>query len=200
MVVLDAGSDLAAARNELKMSQTQLAAALDVSLATIKRHEKSSRLDVIVALAVESLLRRARPSNAPVSPEERAERKFREREHLRKLHEQAGLTMRGPGRPAKPLLERAIGALDLQEEKRRIRGVRTRNRLRAEQRSLIASLHASLAMANRLNNGTMHRALLDKAIADCTEQQMYLTAYIELAEQMPVPDDSPLVTLPEESI
>lgn len=200
MIVLDAGSDLMAARNELKMSQTQLAAALDVSLATIKRHEKNSRLDVIVALAVETLLRRARPGNAPVSPEERAERKFREREHLRKLHEQAGLAVRGPGRPTKPLLERAIHALDLQEEKRRVRGVRTRNRLRAEQRPLIAELHAALNMAARLNNGTMHRLLLDRATADCTEQQMYLAAYIDLAEHIPVPDDSPLIALPEESI
>lgn len=96
--------------------------------------------------------------------------------------------------------ERAAQAVTLQQEKKRIKSIHARNQHRAEQRPLIASLHAALRAATRLNNGTLYRTLLDKAIADCTEQQMYLAAYIELAEQMPVPDDSPLVTLPEESI
>lgn len=97
MHVLTTGIALSDARERLKLTREQLATLLGLSPATLKRHEKAGRLDLCVALAVECLLRRdlAR-TNAPVSPEERAERKFRERKRLLELKAEAGMVKAAP--------------------------------------------------------------------------------------------------------
>lgn len=91
MQPLETGDDLLTARSALQITQAQLADTLRVSLSTIKRAERAINLDTTMALAVECLLRRRAASHQKaVSPEERAERKFREKQRLRELQEEAG--------------------------------------------------------------------------------------------------------------
>lgn len=97
MQSLAEGYHISDARERLKLSREQLAATLGIAVSTLKRHEKAGRLDPCVALAVECLLRReAAKASTPVSPEERAERKFRERKRFIELKAEAGLVKTAP--------------------------------------------------------------------------------------------------------
>lgn len=123
---LDTGEDLLYVRQALKITQKEFSERLDVSLATYKRYEASQRLDTLVALAVECLLRRKAiqaQTNRRVTPEERAERKFAEQEHLRKLRQAAGLTGTGGRRPMTPeeFLDRRDTINRLKIERARLR-------------------------------------------------------------------------------
>lgn len=204
MQPLDSGSDLTAARSTLSLTQGELAGTLGVSISTVRRQEACARLDQLIALAVECLLRRARPNSAVVSPEERAERRFREAKRLRELKEEAGMVRKGyEPLPAKVRLDRA-------DELTRLRGIRRRNRSRPEQRAFVADLHVQLAA---ITNDTIipapwptarptwakRNALIVEARHWALEHGWaFAEAYCNAANEGIVPDDSPLLTMPLE--
>ena len=86
MYDINTGFDLSTARETLGLNRNDFAMALGISKQTLGRHEKNTRLDILIALAVECLLRRSRGE-----PEERAEARFREAKRLHELKVQAGM-------------------------------------------------------------------------------------------------------------
>lgn len=198
MLSLATGDDLLSARNTLQMTQSDLANALGISSATLRRHETSTSLDNMVALAVECLLRRrAQKLQTPISPEERAARKFREQEHLRALRESAGMTPRG-GR-AHSLADQATTAAERRVAFREARMVLLRNRHRDRVRGELWELHckarALVPAAVASGDWTAYRAAVRMPVGDVDP---FLGAYMAEAFNRPIADDDPLVTLPLE--
>ena len=216
MTPLYAGTELIDARNTLKMSQRQLADALGIAPATLRRYEISAELELMVALAVECLLRRQARS-AALTPEEKAERRFREQQKLAELKAAAGLgarPRRTPTEQAQARLERTAEYLRLKadsgivaasvrvnlaasDERRRLKYVRKRNRAREAERPLIAQAHAELA---HLPLGSNERSIYVSGArtAAVDVEQYFLANYLNSADVGVVADDDPLVTLPME--
>ena len=195
---IQSGDELLEARESLSMTLRQLAGALDISVSKIKKEQASATVSPVVALAVECLLRR-RSTNNRVTPEERAERKFREKEHLRKLHEAAGLPMHGAGRPPRPSTETALRSVDLREERKRITSLYKRNQQRAEQRPKVALLHGRFSGFAKAGQWGLYRHALDAAKFETPTTEVYVLAYLDAAGYGPPDDDSPFVALPEET-
>jgi transcriptional regulator with XRE-family HTH domain len=222
---LDTGADLKSAREQLSMVQTDLCNVLGIGISTLKRHESSQALNPLIALAVECLLRREQSKRtAPVSPEERAERKFREREHLRKLRIAAGEPVdRTPagiaarqvaiaaerrrlkeeaGLLASPAAK-AVAAVAYKSERRRVGLAHARNLERDRERPLIAELQSQLrplgAAAVETGDWTPYVRAVDLACMGLgLDPAPYRSAYLEEARNRLVADDDPLVTLPLE--
>lgn len=198
MTPLYAGSDLFGARNALKLTQKELSAVLGCSLASLRRYETNARLDNTIALAVECLLRRAAQTSRGLSPEERAERKFREKQRLIQLHTEAGLPLRGAGRPPTSITVLAQRHLALRDAKAHIRAVEARNAERDRQRPIIASVHFALRGSSQRGDGVAYQHALQAAVDACREGDNLVEEYLNAAHDFVVPDDSPLVTLPLE--
>ncbi|MDE2103792.1 MAG: hypothetical protein KGL39_41525, partial [Patescibacteria group bacterium] len=92
MYPLETGQDAEMAREKLNLTQQEMANSVGISLRTWRRQATSDQLDLTISLAIECLLRRrAVSSQTAVTPEERAERKFREQRRLLELRRAAGL-------------------------------------------------------------------------------------------------------------
>lgn len=214
MQPLYAGSDVLTALERLSMSRRELADMLNMGIKTLSRHIAAPELDACVALAVECLLRR-RFSNAPVSPEERAERRHREQVRLRELRladrsrtpeaiaarqlaiAEAKRRLRDGGESTAVARTR----LATRGEVRRLSIAAARNRERDRERPLIAVLHARLApLAAAQDWPAYHAALQAHALSLGTDPAPNQSAYIDAATTAVLSDDDPLVTLPLESV
>ena len=203
----ETGDDIRIARATLRITQSELSDRLGVSLNTVRRYEASTRLDNIVSFAVAYLLIQVKPvSVSAMTPEERAELKFRERKHLRDLEAAAGIT-RGY-RPMDPSVR-----LERQEEIARLKGVRKRNAARNRDRPTIAALHQALSLIAGEETVTFqygpefapfqYPKQRTAALADARHRAImgghyHVEAYCNAADNAPVPGDSPLVLLPLE--
>ena len=214
-------SELRYARAALNMTQAQLAAALGIGTSTLARHERSTDVGQLVALAVECLLRRAAPGQR--SPAEIAARQVAIAEEKAKLRAARGLssgyTPLPPEEKARRRLETetayarlkreqgsspAAASLDREAERSRIALARARNRERDRERPLVAALHAAAMLAAegpRQGSGDWAPYL---AVLTAAEQSLgydpapHRSAYIAAARALPISDDHPLVTLPLE--
>lgn len=196
MEPLETGSDVVSARNTLGLKQNELASALDISVATLRKHESSHRLDTMLSLAVECLLRRASRTAGGLSPEERAERDFRKLIHLRRLKEEAGIL---PASKRMTPLE-VVARKDAIHE---LKILRARNRMREEERAIVAAQHATMKRLFAEAVATGDRAHYDAEILSACSRfgsrpMVYLSDYIDAAKGAPPADASPLVTLPLE--
>lgn len=193
MKPITTGSDIVSARNTLDLSQIALAAALGISVATLRKYESTPRLDLMAGLAVECLLRRETEFTS--SPEAEAERAFRKAQRLRELKEAHGLTSGYKRLTPAQLLDRKEA---LAAEKLR----RARNRQRDLERPIVQAVHATLrllaAEAVTTQDWTAYGAALRSACGRNPEASSFLPAYIDAAQARIVADDDPLVTLPHE--
>lgn len=195
MEPLENGLDARQSREKLEITQRQMADMLGISTRHLGRQEASDHLEPIVALAIECLLRRRATSHqTAVSPEERAERKFRERQRLRELEQAAGV-----GRQTTSPEARAKLALDYKEARRQLGLLRGRNRQRIADRPLIAALHRQLkGLLARSDVDGYRMAINLSDQVPGVDKHVYLMIYTDAARQGSLPDDSPLVTLPLE--
>lgn len=215
MQPLIAGKDVSEARKTLNLNATELAAVLGIGVATLRRYESSARLDNMVALAVECLLRRAQPaaSASGKSPAEIAARQVAIAAERARLREQAGLTAARyvpltPEQKAARKLETQLAykrlcaaqGIPTPAEARSLRKrAKVRNEHRDRERPMIAALHAKaklLAIAGEWEQ--YHRLLQSHSIGEGPSANQL--AYLEAATKNVLPDDSPLVTLPLEDV
>lgn len=208
MQQFDSGDDLKTARITLALSQNDMALALGVSVATLRRHEASAQLDLLIGLAAECLLRRAQFGGAAVSPEERAERRFREAKRLRELKEAAGMVRK----PYEPMPVRAVVAR--RQAIRKLEAVTKRNIKRDQQRPVVLQVHKGLPpiegdtvmeFIDANAGGRVNRVLRNRAdyLARARQEAqefgwLHIIAYCNAADQRQIADDDPLVTLPLE--
>lgn len=189
MAPLETGLDARAAREKMGVTQDNLADTLGISTRQMRRHESEYALDKLIALAIECLLRRRAASHQmAVSPEERAERKFREQQRLRELRDAAGI---GP-------VARIKRQLDDSELRKRLSLLRARNRARNAERPVVARLQGALKRLAAEGAWDDYRKTLDAAQLAYGGTTIYTAEYIDAARQGPPPDDSPLITLPLE--
>jgi len=198
MIELMTGSDLAHARAELKLTQREMADHLGISWASLKRYEKAPELGLLVALAAECLLRRVAPSNARVNarvtPEERAERKYRQQRRLAELR--AGDSLLAPLRPVNEVAARTVA---LRAARQRLVAIENRNHARIDQRVRIARIHGNLKAALARGDSQAYNDIVASEENATKEHLTFVWNYITAAGTAPVPDDSPLISLPDET-
>lgn len=210
MKPLDSGDSLMDARCTLELTQTDLAREIGVSLSTLQRAEKAQAPDLTLSLAVECLLRRrAQRASTAVSPEERAERRFRESERLRELKE----ARTSPEQRAERRFREAARLRQLKEEagwrpaaaaratesvaSGIRRGRAQRNRERDEQRPLIAARVKMLQGASPEEV----RLLITSWQVSTPPSSTYLKAFTDaLVEGRNIELMDPLITLPHEEV
>jgi DNA-binding XRE family transcriptional regulator len=170
------GVDAKNTRDKLGMSQRELADTLGVSTATVNSFERSLVLKPMVSLALECLVRRRQvTSMTPVSPEERAERVFRQRAHYKKLQAEQSVEE-----------QRAI----LAELQAKMRPLATTAVFAAKGPREETFMHPAWENYNNLI-AEYHRAAAQK-------KHMHVIAYCVAASNRVVLDDDPLLT-PEAS-
>lgn len=189
--LLSLGSDVVAARRALGFTQMQLAVALDIGLSTVRKHEASERLDTLMSLAVECLLRRAapdKPSNARLTPEERAERRFAEAQHLRDL--------KATAETPTTIAQRQLAVAN---ERKRLRAIQRRNDARAEQRPIVRDLWEQFDASSSFLNAKERTELIDSIVAQAPTQHIHVLAFLEFARTTTlISVQDPLVALPDE--
>lgn len=223
MTPLTTGLDLVSAREQLNLTQRQLADIFEMGISTLRRYETSEELSPLVALAAECLLRRQKVNGKERSPEEIAARQVAIAEARARLRAAAGMhTQRyqplTPEEKARRRLEtqqaydrlraeqglsdvtqKATKRLAADKERSRLRRIESRNRHRDIERPLIAALHAKvkpLALAGEWD--AYHRALQAHAVGEGPADNQL--RYIGEATKILVPDDSPLILLPLEAV
>lgn len=207
------GDDVKQARAKLGLSQAGLIEALGISISTLKRHEASESLDTTIALAVECLLRRrAAAHQVAVTPEERAERKFRERKRLLELKaadpdilalqaqaSASAAALRAKLRGENVALQRAqVLATD---SRRQIKAAIARNKKRASERQRIAALHEKLKILAAAGDAISYHGAIENAQTYAERNNLpNVIAYLERMEREIVPDNDPTLTLADEPV
>lgn len=92
MQALSTGLHLRQARERLDLTQAVLADVLGIGISTLQKYERAERIDALVSLAVECLLRReTMKRQAPKTPAERAAARLEERRLYKQMVADAGL-------------------------------------------------------------------------------------------------------------
>lgn len=205
--------------------------ALGISAATFKRYMKKEHVEPMLALSIECLVRReiAR-RNTAVSPEERAERIFRQREHMAKLKAEAKLKVKATSLPTleqieiherlraqrlelrkriragmshtrseEEMREQELARLKRNEIRRHLKLVHRRNQAREDQRPLIASIHTALKGAFARGDSKIYHDIIRTNLSIIPPSDNFVCEYLDQASRLMLPDDSPFVTLPEET-
>lgn len=209
------GADFAAARTRLGLTQAQLAFALGISLATLRRYEIETRVPRAISLAVSFLLldANAPPPSADVASALAAYTSATvAAAALYRLAKRAGQTAvrapssspteSTPGRHRMTPQEIAERNVEASSLAKKLRAARRRNERREEERPMIANIHDMVEriVSQNYTVAELHKAL-DVNIRMTENRHTFVHAYIEHVKAYgPVGRGDPIVTLPDEPL